>query len=288
MTQGQLGQEAAPSFTAGCRALRQGRHAWPVQRWKWCGVAGSLFDSIRSPGPHQTSTGPIAIFRSEKSRVPRYGSDVLLITEPESSGPEMSPLRSHGGPRPGAGRKPGSGVFKEPTQPIRVPVSQVPAVAAFLDAWREQAALEDDGVRTQDWRRTVPGARVFVPVMGYRVPAGVPSQSDDYVEETVDLNAHLIRKGHEAATFIVRASGWSMFGAGIQDGDEVVVDRALEPRDGSVVVAALNGELVIKRLRIRGGKPVLVSENPHYPERVVGPNETLEIWGVATRVLHKL
>lgn len=164
----------------------------------------------------------------------------------------------------------------------------MPAVVAFLDAYREQKAMEDEGVRAQVWCRTEPGREVSVPLMGYRVPAGFPSPADDYVEETIDLNAHLIRKGHEAATFIVRASGWSMFGAGIHDGDEVVVDRALQPQDGSVVVAAIDGELLIKRLRIRGGKPVLVSENPHYPERVVAHGETLEIWGVATRVLHKL
>ncbi|TDR38584.1 SOS response UmuD protein [Tahibacter aquaticus] len=194
----------------------------------------------------------------------------------------------HGGPRPGAGRKPGSGTFGESTQPVRVPESQVPAVVAFLEAYREQKALEDEGVRAQNMRRTEPGREVHVPLMGYRVPAGFASPADDYVEDTIDLNAHLIRKGHEAATFIVRASGWSMFGAGIHDGDEVVVDRALEPTDGSVVVAAVDGELLIKRLRIRGGKPVLVSENPHFPERIVAPGETLEIWGVATRVLHKL
>ncbi|WP_313912740.1 translesion error-prone DNA polymerase V autoproteolytic subunit [Tahibacter sp.] len=194
----------------------------------------------------------------------------------------------HGGPRPGAGRKPGSGSFGEPTQPVRVPESQVPAVVAFLDAWREQKAVEEEGTRAQVWRRTEPGRNVSIPLMGYRVPAGFASPADDYLEDTIDLNAHLIRKGHEAATFIVRASGWSMFGAGIHDGDEIVVDRALEPTDGAVVVAAVDGELLIKRLRIRGGKPVLVSENPHFPERIVAPNETLEIWGVATRVLHKL
>ena len=194
----------------------------------------------------------------------------------------------HGGPRPGAGRKPGTGSFGEPAQPVRVPESQVPAVVAFLDAYREQKMAEEEGVRANVWRRTEPGREVAIPLMGYRVQAGFASPADDYLEETIDLNAHLIRKGHEAATFIVRASGWSMFGAGIHDGDEVVVDRALEPKDGSVVVAAVDGELLIKRLRMRGGKPVLVSENPHYPERIVAPNETLEIWGVATRVLHKL
>lgn len=136
--------------------------------------------------------------------------------------------------------------------------------------------------------RVYPGRHIYVPVMGYRVPAGFPSPADDYIEEQIDLNEHLIRKGHEAATFIVRASGWSMIGAGIHDGDEIIVDRAIDAVDGHVVVATVDGELVVKRLRIRAGTPVLVSENPHYPERVIAEGERFEIWGVATRVLHKL
>ena len=107
----------------------------------------------------------------------------------------MSPP-PHGGTRPGAGRKPGSGSFGESTQPVRVPESQVPAVVAFLDAYREQKALEDEGVRAEMWRRAEPGPEVHLSLMGYRVPAGFASPADDYVEDTIDLNAHLIRKGH--------------------------------------------------------------------------------------------
>lgn len=196
---------------------------------------------------------------------------------------------SHGGARAGAGRPAGSGSYGEPTRPLRVPESQVEPVVAFLVAYREGRALEEKGVRAVAPRAVRPTSRRHAIVRyAAKVPAGFPSPADDYIEDVLDFNAHLVRQGHEAATFVVRASGWSMIGAGIHDGDEIVVDRALQARDGHVVVAAVNGELIVKRLRIRGGKVLLVSENPHYPERVVAEGEHLEIWGVATRVLHKL
>jgi DNA polymerase V len=84
----------------------------------------------------------------------------------------------------------------------------------------------------------------------------------------------------------VRVSGESMEGAGISDGDELIVNRALEPVDGSVVVAVLDGELTIKRLRITGTGVVLQAENPVYPDIRVPSVADLVIWGVATRCLH--
>jgi DNA polymerase V len=201
----------------------------------------------------------------------------------------MASPSSHGGARDNAGRKSGSGPFGEPTAPLRVPESQRPAIIEFLAAYRDRRTLEDDGVRALEPRRMKPSRRrASLPLVGFRAAAGFGSPAEDYVEERVDLNAHLIRQGHEAATFIVRAQGWSMVGAGIHDGDEVVVDRAINPENNMVVVATVNGDLVIKRLRLRGGKVALVSDNPHYPERTILEGEQLEIWGVCTRVLHPL
>jgi DNA polymerase V len=198
-------------------------------------------------------------------------------------------LSSHGGSRSGAGRKAGSGPYGEPTQRLRVPESKVPIVVQYLDAYREQRDLEQEGVRARDPRPLQLSRRQRnIPLVGFNAAAGAGGHAEDYIEEHVDLNAHLIRQGHEGSTFIVRASGWSMIGAGIHDGDEVIVDRAIEAKNNSVVVAAINGDLVIKRLRMRGGKVALVSDNPHYPERTIKEGETLEIWGVATRCLHPL
>lgn len=172
--------------------------------------------------------------------------------------------------------------------PLRLPQSHISTVVAFFDARRVPREPLPDLARALDARLLAIASRRRIRRFDVHVPAGFPSPADDYVEDQIDLNAHLIQQGHEAATFIVRASGWSMVGAGIHDGDEVIVDRALEAKNGDVVVAAIAGELVIKRLRFRAEKVVLVSDNPHYPERVLAEGEHLEIWGVATRVLHKL
>ena len=88
--------------------------------------------------------------------------------------------------------------------------------------------------------------RLSLPLAGERVAAGFPSPADDYVEVGIDLNDQLIR--HPTSTFFLRVSGESMLGAGIHDGDLLVVDRSLDPRPGRVVVAVLDGEFTLKRL----------------------------------------
>jgi DNA polymerase V len=204
----------------------------------------------------------------------------------------MTVTFAHGGRRPGAGPKPGSGRYGEPTQPIRVPASQVPSVLAYLEA-RRMPAKQSGEAMASDPRAIAVRPAGSAPArgtirFGSKIPAGFPSPADDYVQERIDLNRHLIRQGHEAATFILRVDGWSMIGAGIHDGDEIVVDRALTPSEGRIVVAIVNGDLTIKRLRFREGKPVLIAENPHFKERTFAEGEALEIWGVVTRVLHQV
>jgi DNA polymerase V len=116
------------------------------------------------------------------------------------------------------------------------------------------------------------------------VPAGFPSPAQDYFEGRLDLNKHLI---HDVtSTFLVRVAGDSMQGAGISDGDELVVDRSLTPIDGNVVVAILDGELTVKRFRISGGVVRLAAENPDYPDIEIPELAELSIWGVVTRCLH--
>lgn len=184
------------------------------------------------------------------------------------------PRSSHGGRRPGAGRPPG-----EPTVRLRIPEGATPDVLAFLDDYRVQHKLVPVPLVASPRRRRVP--RFVV-----KVPAGFPSPAEQYLEESIDLNQHLIPSGHEAATFIIRVSGWSMIGAGIHDGDELVVDRAEENAVGKVVVAVHNGGMTIKRLRKRAGKLVLMAENPHYVDRVIAEGDEFSIWGVVVKVLH--
>lgn len=129
------------------------------------------------------------------------------------------------------------------------------------------------------------GASLFsVLIAPVAVAAGFPSPAQDYFDGRVDLNTHLIKD--ITSTFIVRVTGNSMEGAGISDGDELIVNRALEPKDGSVVIAVLDGELTIKRLRITSSGVVLQAENPKYPDIRVSALSELTIWGVATRCLH--
>jgi DNA polymerase V len=132
----------------------------------------------------------------------------------------------------------------------------------------------------------VSGSRVGLPVCTWTVPAGFPSPAADHTRKELDLNEHLIR--NKEATFIFRVKGDSMIGAGIYDGDELIVDRSIDARHGNVVLAVLNNEFTVKRLYRRSGRVQLVAENPHYPPIVIKEGEELLIWGVVTRNLHKL
>ncbi len=116
------------------------------------------------------------------------------------------------------------------------------------------------------------------------IAAGFPSPAADYVEGKLDLNEFLIK--HPAATFIVRVTGDSMEGAGIHSQDLLVVDRSLEPVDGRIVIAVIDSELTVKRLRKKAGKIWLMAENAEYPPIPISDDATLVIWGVVTAVIH--
>ena len=128
--------------------------------------------------------------------------------------------------------------------------------------------------------------RYKLPVFLGRLPAGFPSPADDYIEGKLDLNRHLIK--HPAATFFVRVTGDSMTGAGIHSGDLLIVDRSLEAIDGHVVVAALDGELTVKRLSKRDQTILLLPANTQYQPIEIQPQQSFEVWGVVTNVIHAL
>ncbi|QLA14851.1 LexA family protein [Desulfolutivibrio sulfoxidireducens] len=117
------------------------------------------------------------------------------------------------------------------------------------------------------------------------VSAGFPSPAEDYIDTRLDLNEHLVK--HPAATFFVRVHGHSMTDAGIVPGDILVVDRAVEPRNGGIVIAALDGELTVKRLEKSRGRVLLVPENREFAPTEITPERGFEIWGVVTYVIHK-
>ena len=130
---------------------------------------------------------------------------------------------------------------------------------------------------------TAPSVPVLLPLCSARVAAGFPSPADDHLEAPLDLNEHLIK--HPAATFLVRVEGDSMSGAGIQAGDLLVVDRAREPQSGSIVIAVVDGELTVKRLRVEKKRVRLVPENPAYRPIEVGRGTDVVVWGVVAHAI---
>jgi DNA polymerase V len=131
-----------------------------------------------------------------------------------------------------------------------------------------------------------PAAALNLPIYHSAVAAGFPSPAENDIEEKLDLNELLVK--HPAATFFLRVAGSSMIGAGIHHNDILVVDRSLEAAHGKIVIAALNGELTVKRLHIAKGAVHLMADNPDYPPIAVSADMELHIWGVVTSVIHAL
>lgn len=124
----------------------------------------------------------------------------------------------------------------------------------------------------------VRGSEVQVPLYSSRPQAGFPAPGDDLIEKVLDINDLVVK--HPASTFFVRVEGDSMEGAGIFSGDVLVVDRSLHPKDTSIVVAAVYGELVVKRLIAKGNTHILASENEKYEPIEVSGNDDCFLWGV--------
>lgn len=119
---------------------------------------------------------------------------------------------------------------------------------------------------------------VQVPLYSSRPQAGFPAPGDDLIEKVLDINDLVVK--HPASTFFVRVEGDSMDGAGIFSGDVLVVDRSLNPKDKSIVVAAVYGELVVKRLIAKGDTHILASENEKYKPIQISGNDDCFLWGV--------
>ena len=121
---------------------------------------------------------------------------------------------------------------------------------------------------------------------GEGVSAGFPSPADDFKETRISLDKVAVK--NEAATFYARVAGQSMIGAGLDDGDLLVIDRSLEPQDGKIAVCLIDGEFTVKRLKVEKKCIWLMAENKRYkPIQVTEENE-LMIWGIVTHVLKAL
>lgn len=126
---------------------------------------------------------------------------------------------------------------------------------------------------------------IRVPLFSHAVPAGFPSPADDYIEGRLSLDEHLI--ANKDATFFVRARGKSMEGAGIQDGNILVVDKSITPKSGSIVVAFVDGEYTVKTFIKRAGKIILRPENPSFSEIEFKDGQELQVWGVVVGTVKK-
>ncbi|WP_042282617.1 MULTISPECIES: LexA family protein [Candidatus Protochlamydia] len=123
-----------------------------------------------------------------------------------------------------------------------------------------------------------------LPFYQQTISAGFPSPAENEMADRIDLNALLIK--HPSATFFLKVSGSSMINAGIHHQDILVVDRSLPAVDGKVVIASVDGELTVKRLKIAFKKVQLVAENDQYPSIEISEEMNLHIWGVVTHVIH--
>ena len=115
------------------------------------------------------------------------------------------------------------------------------------------------------------------------ISAGFPSPADDFLDTSIDLNKALIK--NKDATFYGRVKGDSMIGAGIHDGDLLIIDRSIEPKDGKIAVCFIDGDFTVKRIQITKDIIWLIAENNNYkPIKVTKDNDFL-IWGIVTNVI---
>ncbi|HQS84035.1 MAG: hypothetical protein B7Y25_06540 [Alphaproteobacteria bacterium 16-39-46] len=125
-----------------------------------------------------------------------------------------------------------------------------------------------------------------LPLYASIVPAGFPFHGDDHSDRSLDLNDYLVK--NKASTFFVRVSGSSMKNAGIQENDILVVDRSIPVQSNQIVIAAINGELTVKRFKKDKTGIYLDAENPLYAPIHLRQEEDLLIWGVVTSIVRKL
>jgi len=189
---------------------------------------------------------------------------------------------NRGGKREGAGRPEGTGKYGQPTKAIRVPCNLIEYLQNFLAQYR-------DTPTTSPPHTLAPylTSALQLPLYQDKVSAGFPAPAYDQLDSQLDLNTYLVK--NPKSTFYVRVIGDSMQDAGIYPNDLLVVDRAMAPKDGSIVIAMVNGEFTTKRLRMSAEKRIqLIPENANYPIITITESMEFSVWGVVTNVIHAL
>jgi DNA polymerase V len=193
---------------------------------------------------------------------------------------------SHGGKRPNAGRKTSASPYREKTSVIRVHNSIKPEVPVYLDSYKKKLFSNLD---TSHMPQALPNPpKQGRPIYSGKISAGqsrFPSPAQDYEQKFLDLNERYI--SNPPATFFFEVKGNSMEGAGIFEGDTVIVDRAVKPKSSSIIIADVDGEWMVKRLYKRGNVVKLLSENPEHAPIVLAEGQELVIFGVVMYVIHQ-
>ena len=186
-----------------------------------------------------------------------------------------------------AGRKTGSGKFKEPTTVVRIPVSQKKSVVNLMEIYAEKKnqalfKLNMDSIENFELA-PIQSLPLELPLFNSKVPAGFPSPADDHVEKRLDPNEFLIDQAE--ATFFVTIQGESMIDVGLMPGDKAVIDRSNDASIGDIVLAVIDGDFTIKILsRKKDGSPVLLPANArsNYKPIEIKEGMQFEVWGVVT------
>lgn len=185
-----------------------------------------------------------------------------------------------GGPRPGAGRKPG-----EPTTLLRVPVSQTEPVRDFLAAQLKKRQQTAQYNVAEIVELAAENISLSLPLYTTKVAAGLPSPADDHVEKRMSPSEYLV--DNDTATFFVRVKGDSMVDAGIFEDDVLVIDRSRVPQVGDIVLAMLDGEFTVKTLGKSKEGIRLIPANKLYSVIEVKREQSFELWGVVTGSMRK-
>lgn len=197
--------------------------------------------------------------------------------------------KRHGGKRSGSGRPKGTGKYGEPTKAIRVPEGSIAHIKSFL----ENDYDETTTVPINDTSKINSASNVTIlasmktqttddqqsfPLFSSKVAAGLPAYANDDLDDSIDLNDYLVQKPN--STFMLKVQGMSMRDSGILPDDILIVDRSERATHNKIVIAALDGELTVKRLYRRGDIVKLLPDNPDYPEIIIQKEAQLIIWGV--------
>jgi len=184
------------------------------------------------------------------------------------------------------GRPRGSGKYGEPTTVVRIPISLADRLSELLVKQHLQSSANRHQLSTQQRQHTTLFPAFPSPLVPHLTPAKLSNPCNVSPCSKIDLNQHLLQ--HPNTTFLVRASGDSMIKAGIQANDILVVDTTFSARDRDIVIAAINGELTVKRLCKAKEQLFLLPENSCYSPITIHPDMHFHIWGVVTHVIHLL